>query len=246
MTSINLLRCYGTKKVTKNWNYDTPKGINRLYFIHSGNGGYLSNGIYHSFVPQKLYFFPYTVEYSLFSDSEDGICHTYADFELIPPVISPHIIECEPDETDSLAAKALEVFLGGGTVYLKQKSSEPEFLKLCFSAIEYLVMFAIKKSPQTTVVTDAAVIFSLEMMLSHIAEPLTVDDLAKANYLSTDYFIRRFKKSMGTTPYSYLKQLRIRTARYFLSAGKNLGETAAAVGYSDGSSLLHAMKRSER
>lgn len=241
MISLNLLQCYGKCTVSQSWKYDTIKGISRLYFIHGGTGGYIFNGIYYPFKPQSLYFLPSTVEYALFSDDENGINHTFADFEIVPPIYSPNVIEFEVTPSDTMLQKASDVFICGGDIF-KTHYAEPEFLKICFSAIEYLVMYAVKISPEALAITDSAVISALETMQMHMAEAFTVEAMAEMNHLSTDCFIRRFKKCMGITPYAYFKKLRIRTARYMLDGGKSISETALAVGYSDASALFHAMK----
>jgi transcriptional regulator GlxA family with amidase domain len=50
---------------------------------------------------------------------------------------------------------------------------------------------------------------------------------------------------MGETPYSYLKKLKIRTAQNMRMSGATLEEIAVKCGYSDSSSLLHAMAKKE-
>lgn len=246
MVSLNLLQCYGNCTVSQTWKYDSIKGMNRLYFIHGGNGGYIFKGIYHKFNPRHIYFFPSTTEYSLYSDTENGINHTFADFELIPPIYLPNVTEFETKTSDVMLQKAIDVFIEGGNISCDRRTGEPELLKLCFSAMEYIVTYAVKISPQASVITDSAVISALETMQLHTDEPLTVESMAELNHLSTDCFIRRFKKCMGITPYSYFKNLRIRTAQYMIDGGKSLSEAAAAVGYSDTSALLHAMKKIEK
>lgn len=241
MLSLNLLQCYGHCTISDIWSYDTIKGINRLYYIHGGEGGYRFNGVYHPFKTGYVYFFPSTVEYSLISSAQNGIDHTFVDFELLPPIHSSGIAEFRVPAENAILQKALETFLCGGDIFSSGTPSAPELSKLCFSAIEYIVMYAIKLTPGAAITSDNSVINALESMHSHIGGELTVEEMANANHLSTDCFIRRFKKSMGVTPYSYFKSLRIRTAQYMLDNGKPLSEVAASVGYSDASALSHAL-----
>ncbi len=246
MAEIGRINCYGSCLVPDKWTYKIMTGINRLYHIHSGKGGYRIGDKFYPFEKGKTYFFPYTTEYTLVSDDKDKIFHTYADFELIPPIISEKVLSADVT-SDKIAAKALEIFISGGemstsqALNVKTPGKQSELLKLCFSSITYLVSHLVSVSSHVETVNDPIVISALEHMISHMASPLSVTGIAKESFLTTDSFIRRFKRCIGVTPYAYLKNLRIRTARYMLDEGKSLDEIACAVGYGDASSLLHAM-----
>ena len=60
-------------------------------------------------------------------------------------------------------------------------------------------------------------------------------------YMSTDGFIRKFKRYIGETPYSYIKKMKVRKAHVLRTEGATLDETALECGYSDSSALLHAI-----
>ena len=92
-------------------------------------------------------------------------------------------------------------------------------------------------------VNDEIVIDALEYMLGNIHEHIKIRDIAKRYYISEDVFIRRFSKVMSITPYAWLKNIRLKTARSLLDNRSSLTAAAAAVGYSDASALLHALKR---
>ena len=63
--------------------------------------------------------------------------------------------------------------------------------------------------------------------------------------MSTEGFIRKFKTYIGETPYNYLKRLKIRAALRIRKSGASWAEVAEGVGYSDTSTLLHAIKNEE-
>ena len=71
MFEIGRINCYGHCIVPEKWRINVTKGINRLYYIHSDNGGYKTGDRYHAFESGKLYFFPYTTEYTLFPHNEN-------------------------------------------------------------------------------------------------------------------------------------------------------------------------------
>jgi transcriptional regulator GlxA family with amidase domain len=74
-----------------------------------------------------------------------------------------------------------------------------------------------------------------------MSDPITVEMLADKCNMNRDTFIRKFTKIMGITPYAYLKNLRLRTAKILKRNGLPLSEIASLTGYSDSTSLLHAL-----
>ena len=241
------INCVGRSRVPENWQFSRYKGINRLYYIESDGGAYMENGVKHNFTCGHIYFFPYTAEYDPVRPDCVGMMHTYADFELIPPVIHSMVIELSPP-FDPLVKAALGVFTAAGDYYGKAKSKggetvpvTGEWAKLSRTAIAFLADRA-AKSVGAAEISDSVVIKSLEIMNRRMGEKITVSGIAAECFMTTDSFIRRFTRTIGATPYSYLKNLRLRTALYLRSSGKSLDETAAETGYSDSSALLHAMK----
>ena len=76
-------------------------------------------------------------------------------------------------------------------------------------------------------------------------ENITVEAMASMSYLNVDYFIRKFKKETGITPYAYLSDLRKSIAATLITGGATLKEAAEAVGYEHSSSLCNALKSSK-
>lgn len=221
-------------------------GINRLYYIHGGKGTYTVGAKTRPFREGFLYFTPYTANFKFYSDPDDGLIHTYADFELIPPVICGDILEYYP-HGDAMSEAALGVFLSGavqnntdGRWHIDRLRRNPELFALCMKSITYLVSHMAQVNGVVSV-SDEIVISVLEEMLANLGEPFSIADAAAARFIGTDSLIRRFRRVLGVTPYAYLKALRIRTAMYLIGDGKTLEEAAEAVGYADASSLSHAM-----
>lgn len=245
METIGRIICYGLSTAPVDaWYCKKHVGINRLYYIHSGIGGYEDNGKTVPLQPGKLYFIPYTVSFSPFSDANDPIVHTYMDFELIPPIITNEVISLEASQSKKIAA-AVSVFHLGGTISkhtdLSPLVGDPLFWELCKSCVIYLVN-EISQANHIPKITDKVVTKSLEMMHTRIDEKLTVREIARECYMNPDSFIRRFSRTVGITPHKYLKKLRLRTARYLKESGMSLSQIANEVGYSDASALSHALQ----
>lgn len=247
MERLSEIRYYGRCAVPENWPDNVIMGINRLYYIHGGSGGYIENGRDHIFQKNMLYYFPYTSNFKVTSSHTDPIVHSYMDFELVPPILCSKICKINPNENRSVKA-ATDIFLSGAETIavngltVGDFKNENELYSLCNAGAVYLAITA-AKSASAIVVNDKIVIAVMEEMISKINKKLTVESLAAEQYITPDALIRRFKRTVGVTPYAYLKQLRLRTARYMLEEGNTLSETAAACGYSDSSALLHALKQ---
>lgn len=250
MAIIGRINCYGHSLVPQGWKFQKYTGINRLYYIHGGSGGYRHNGKELPFLKERLYFIPYSADFEPFCDPDDPILHTYVDFELIPPVLTDEILIADVDE-ENMALAALSVFVAGGKCLYDKKFLTSEFFSdsafraLCSESILYLVNYIVKKN-EIKPINDEIVAFALEQIHTRLSEPLSIKELALACYISEEAFIRRFKKKVGTTPYSYLKELRQRTALCLREAGMSYAQIANQVGYSDSSALLHALENQKK
>lgn len=69
---------------------------------------------------------------------------------------------------------------------------------------------------------------------SHFSEAITLDDLVQLSNFSKSSLIRLFRRCLGTTPMSYLNDLRLRKARdLLLDSRLSVTEVAFSVGFSD-------------
>ena len=122
--------------------------------------------------------------------------------------------------------------------FINLSKTNQSFLK---STVSFLVDRIIEKY-DCQVTQDKMIINALKIMQDNLGQKQKIADIAAACYLSTDGFIRKFKKEVGETPYSYLKKLKIRTAQNMRSSGMKLDEIAEKCGYSDPCALLHAIE----
>lgn len=81
-------------------------------------------------------------------------------------------------------------------------------------------------------------------IVRHLAEPIQLDDLARCVHLSRFYFIRQFRRATGCSPMQMVTTLRVEAAHdLLLSSGLPLRAIAERVGFSDESSLSHAIRK---
>ena len=166
------------------------------------------------------------------------------DFELIPPIITGEILSMEANKSNKITT-AVSVFHLGGTMSnhtdLSPLIEDPLFWELCKASVVYLVN-EIALANQIPKITDKVVTKSLEIMHTRMQEKLTINEIARECYMNPDSFIRRFSRIVGITPHTYLKNIRLRTARYLKESGMSLSQIASEVGYSDASALSHALR----
>jgi AraC-like DNA-binding protein len=76
------------------------------------------------------------------------------------------------------------------------------------------------------------------------AEPLTVDDLARAAGLSRAHFGRKFRRAFGESPHAYLLTRRLeRAAALLRSTDRSVAETCFAVGLQSVGSFTSSFTR---
>ena len=93
---------------------------------------------------------------------------------------------------------------------------------------------------------DDCLIKAIEFMRENFCGDITIEDICKEIYLSTSYFKRMFKSRTGTTPYKYLMQLRIDTAKKTIENDFfSIDETASRCGFSNSGHLSTVFKKLE-
>lgn len=238
--------CAGSVKAPYDWITSVPMGINRLVYINGGEGGYIKDNVQIPFKKDCLYLFPgnayFVKTYSSYETDEARLDHGFVNFELIPPILSNEVMCFDPSEDDEIRP-AVEIFKILCMKCTEKKeienlsSTDRKFLK---STVIFLVDRIIEKY-NCEVIKDKTIIKAMKLMQENLENKYSIEDIAKSLYLSTDGFIRKFKREVGETPYSYLKKLKIRTAQNMRLSGMKLSEIAEKCGYSDSCSLLHAI-----
>ena len=118
-------------------------------------------------------------------------------------------------------------------------------MTLLKSLIVYLTEQTVQADSES-VLTDGTIVTALSIIHADLAELPSVAEIAAKCYMSTDGFIRKFTRIVGETPYSYIKNLKIRTALMLRAEGATVTEAAIACGYSDASALLHAISGNDK
>ena len=250
MNTYCFVTCVGKSIVPDEdkWTNITPSGINRLYYIVDGDGGYYLNGRKYHFKKKHLYLIPTYNDiptWSSYKTPESRLNHLFANFEMIPLILTKDVIELDPHEDPILEAALVafdKIAESANCNVFVLKEDELRYLK---STIIYIVNKMITKR-EVKMLDDKVLVTALTKMHKNLSSDISIKEIAEESFMSYYGFIRRFKNALGVTPYAYLKQLRIRTANVLRNEGITLEETAERCGYSDASTLLHAISSDKK
>lgn len=126
-------------------------------------------------------------------------------------------------------------------------SSDPlEEMKL-FSTVLSLLLLCAELYPKQLRLPDTAVDSpyvrrTIEYIIAHYCERITVFGIAEYIGCSTVYLSRIFKRYMGRSVYQYLTEYRIRKAIVLLNAGCSVTEACYSVGFCDCSNFIRTFR----
>ena len=88
-----------------------------------------------------------------------------------------------------------------------------------------------------------AVGLAIDFINNNFENPITLDTVAKASYLSVNQLCRLFSEYCGTTVAKYITSKRITEAKKMLASGKSVTETAIQCGFGDYSGFIRVFKK---
>ena len=88
-----------------------------------------------------------------------------------------------------------------------------------------------------------AVNLAMDYINKNFGEPITLESVAKASYLSVNQLCRLFSEHCGTTVAKYITSKRITEAKKMLAAGKSVTEVAMLCGFGDYSGFIRVFKK---
>ncbi|MDH6465267.1 AraC family transcriptional activator FtrA [Micromonospora sp. A200] len=94
---------------------------------------------------------------------------------------------------------------------------------------------------------DDRIARSMDWALAHLAEPLTVQRLARQAHMSSRTYLRQFARAAGTSPIRWLIDQRVRASLVLLeSTGLPVAEVARSVGFDSAVTYRHHFGRAMR
>jgi AraC-like DNA-binding protein len=84
---------------------------------------------------------------------------------------------------------------------------------------------------------------AIDYIRAQVSKPPSLGKLCARLEMTQYQLIGLFKRMTGLTPHAYVTQVRLDTARQYLTSGRPIGDTAIAAGFYDQSALTHHFKR---
>lgn len=214
----------------------------RLYYVIGGEAYYSFRGERCRILPDHFYLFPSSAPFNTSQNPCDRLNHLYYDFMVTPSVVSAAPLICSPNDHPLLPHL---LTLMRRSVQEYRYKNHPELFDTVKSTLEaFLSLFwEIAQAEQTM---SADIVKALEYIEGYYAEDISVKKLAGLLYLDEDYFIKKFKASIGITPYAYIKNLRMSVAKELLHSGMSLKDSASAVGFKYSSSYCRAVSKQNK
>ncbi|GKX29322.1 hypothetical protein SH1V18_18020 [Vallitalea longa] len=230
------------------WKYKTYiPPFNKFYYIIEGNG-WVKTGD-KSLFPKKgdLVIVPANKPHA-FSYINDNYykkywCHftaTIGDKNLFDIFDFPNLINIT-DDKDWIEGKFLQL------VRYDREEDVSSVLKAKSVLLDIIAYFLDSINVKKLRVSKSPSIEKLEKILSyidrHLAESITVEQLANIAHLQVNYFIKFFRLHIGNTPMNYVKRQRLEKSKQFLiNSDLAISEIGQRVGYNEVSHFSNQFK----
>ena len=224
------------------WN---PTGIPRpyrLYYILGGDAYYCYSGERTRLLEGHFYLFPSSLPFNVKQDKENRLDHLYFDFMMTPATVSAKPLCCSLD-AHPMMPEMLSLLKSGVKRYRYEK--ENELFPTVVSLLEAFLSLFLECVPNEESI-GSDILSAVEYIERNYAEDISVKKIADMVFLDEDYFIRKFKKALGITPYAYIRNLRLAVAKELRYSGVSQKDAAASVGFKYASSYCRAIKGSRQ
>jgi AraC family transcriptional regulator len=116
-------------------------------------------------------------------------------------------------------------------------------IALCVRLIHEFSRHAPIATPRRFVLGPLQLVHVLEYIDEHLANPLTLQELAQVAGTSVSYFKVAFRQMFGTPVHRYVVQKRVERAAQLLAKGEPISSVAADVGFAHASHMARWMQR---
>lgn len=224
---------YGETVVSETWVVEEALAsvFLRVYLPIRGQAVYQSATEKTTLTPGFLYCFPTNIPYCLQQDPSVPFEVFYLHLEIAPLTLNQLLTL--PITQDSFLDKLLQAFRSYCKHY-KNNPADPFSQRLFLPLLDYL------QTLQVLCINNGQIEQSIEYIITHLHEPLSIESLSQAVGYHPQYYIRTFRKVQGITPHQFIIAYRMKRAFYHLTTGKTVGETALLVGFAESKNFSRA------
>lgn len=208
---------YGSEQCAPGFSFSYPMAKYVLiHYVISGTGTvYINNMLYHVQPGQAFIRYP-SVPITYTADNQAPWAYRWIIFggELSKRFTQlPPVFNCSSEPFDKM------------DYVFSMQSMQEEYLASCLFSL-YISLFQGKQSE--SVVSKVKNYLDL-----HFSRQIRIEELAATVNLNRNYLSRLFRRETGMSMQAYLTHLRMQRGKEYLQTGMTVGETAAALGYSD-------------
>jgi AraC family transcriptional regulator len=157
--------------------------------------------------------------------------------DVVAPLMAPRLLPLENGRIRTLLGVLHEEVTEGG----------PGHTRAAEAIAESIIIEMLRRAPRDAPgsgAQDPRVRAAVAHMHASLADPIGLDDLARAARMSRFHFSRLFRDETGQAPYQYLLRLRVTRAQELLRSGdSSVTEAAIATGFSDFSRFASTFKK---
>lgn len=217
----------------------------RLYYVLAGSGEVCHHGQAFALRPGGLYLIPAHAPHSHACDGRLELywCHFAAETRHGTPLFSHLAVPYACRPADSRGVRALFAAL----TRLYTDDSPGAVFRRSGLLLQALAPFLEQADLTPWRLWHQRVdpfLPVLDLIARRAAEPLSVEELARAAHLSRCYFLSRFKQLFGVSPHQYQLQKRIELARTrLLRTADTVAHVSADLGFADAFHFSRLFKR---
>jgi len=209
-----------------------------VFWVLAGRGWVVADGVRHDAVAGELFCLMKGRPHEYASDAIDPWEVVWVHFD---GRLAPAFIEAIQHFGDTRIALGHDPFLRGRWLELivNHAACGPHFQTVANTGLYALLgltihQLQVRQSARSSTDTPFDVHHLQAWIQHHLAEPISVADLARQANLSPSHFTRQFRKLFKASPTQYVMQIRVAQARELLTqTPMPLKQIAAAVGCHD-------------
>lgn len=248
------------------WNFkDITSPFTRIYYVTEGTATVSLGGTTRTLTPGNMYIIP---AFNRHTDACDALfCHYYVHiyedvasgeslidgydfpFEIPGLPLDLTLFKALCDHNTSMALKAPDPRIYDNKTSLidcvRLNRERPVWDRLESMGIIYQLLgrFLKEASPKYDT-TDPRIRKAMGIIDMHTEESLRIDEIAKSVFMTTDHFIRLFKKEIGCTPAQFVIDRKMTRAMLMLASEPlMIKEVAYALGYDNISYFTRLFRR---
>lgn len=211
----------------------------RLYYVIGGHAYYTVGGERIPLKRKYFYLFPASMHFNVVQDKSDRLNHIYYDFMMNETVTSSEPLYCSVEDHPLLPTM---LTLMENSILSYRYDGHTKLRDTVISTLEtFLSLFLEIVEPKKTLSKDISQ--AIEYIEQNYMDEISVKEIARLVFLDEGYFIKKFKRELGVTPYSYIKNLRMAVARELRCGGQALKDAAQSAGFKYPSSYCRALSR---